>query len=311
MKNFLVAYHNQIRIVILLVVSFAILTATLDDRTAAPLLMGSLGLIFIVLGLQIYTSYLALSPQDAENSYKYVHSAIHSNRDAYHYLKFCISGEKEFSEDLFKEYMISSLTAMSVAFLITTRKTCRTCIKLLAQSGDELYLKTLARDRESTEKYGYVDIKPVIVLNLDDNKIGKQHVASDIMLGSRAYYFSNNLSQSSQKDYLESIAKDRYHKEHSARKDWKFPYLSTIFSPIRYIQLNDEYSSLSLQYQEQKPSEIYYGFFAVDSKDINVFSELEHQMTASFADSLFPVLSIYQQLQQNSSITTTETTTKF
>jgi len=306
MKNFLIAYHNQIRMVILLIVSFAILITTLDNRVIAPLLMGSLGLIFVVLGLQIYTSYLALSPQDTENSYKYVHSAIHSNRDAYHYLELCILGEKEFSEDLFKEYMISSLTAMSVAFLITTRKTCRTCIKILAQSDDRLCLKTLARDRESTERYGYVDIKPFIDLELNSNKIGNQHIASDIMLGSIPYYFSNNLSISIQRTYLESIAENRYHEKHAARKDWKLPYLSAIFSPVRYIQSNDEYGSLGLQSQEQKPSKIYYGFFAVDSRDINVFSELEHQMTAVFADSLFPVLSIYQQLQQNLSITTTE-----
>jgi hypothetical protein len=221
MKNFLVAYHNQIRIIILLIVSFAILTTALDDRTAAPLLMGSLGLIFIVLGLQIYTSYLALSPQDTENSYKYVHSAIHSNRDAYHYLELCISGEREFSEELFKEYMISSLTAMSVAFLITTRKTCRTCIKILAQSDDKLCLETLARDRASTEKYNYVDEAPSIFLNLNENNIENQHIANDILLGRKAYYVCNDLRRSRRVEYFKkAIAKDRYKKEHSARKDW-------------------------------------------------------------------------------------------
>ncbi len=303
MKNPLVTYYNQIKIVILLIASLIILTTMLDVRTSAVLLGGALALIFLATGLQIYTSYLALSPQDAENSYKYVHSAIHSNRDAYHYLEMCISGEREYSEELFKEYLISSLTAMSVAFLITTRKTCRTCIKMLAQSDDKLCLETLARDRESTAEYGYVDKKPSILINVNNgNKIENQHIAVDIMLGRIAYYFENDLSQSPRANYLKPIAEDRYEARHFLRKDWKLPYLSTIFSPIRYLESLDEYGSLS--FAEQNPSKVYYGFFAVDSKDINVFSELEHQMTATFADSLFPVLSIYQQLQINLSTAT-------
>lgn len=304
MKNFLVAYHNQIRIILLLIASFAILRTLLDSSDTKVLLIATLVFIFFTLGLQSYTSYFALSTQDTENSYKYVHSAIHSNRDAYHYLEMCISGEREYSEELFKEYLISSLTAMSVAFLITTRKTCRTCIKILAQSDGKLCLKTLARDRVSTEKYNYVDEAPSIFLNLNENNIENQHIANDILLGRKAYYVCNDLRRSRRVEYFKTIAKGRYKKEHSARKDWGLPYLSTIFYPIRYLQSNDEYSSLS--FTEQNPSKIYYGFFAVDSKDANVFSELEHQMTASFADSLFPILSIYQQLHRNLSITTSE-----
>jgi len=305
-RNFLVAHYNQIKIVILLIASFIILTAMLDERMSAVLLSSALVLIFLALGLQIYVSYLALTLQDLENSYKYVHSAIHSNRDAYHYLELCISEEKEFSQDLFKEYMTSSLTAMAVAFSITTRKKCRTCVKLLAQEEGKLCLETLARDRESTKEYRYVDEKPSIFLDLNNDNIENQHIANAILAGKKPYYICNDLRLSRRVDYFKSIAENRYRKEHAARKDWNLPYLSTIFSPIRYLQSLDEYGSLGLQTPEQNPSKIYYGFFAVDSRDINVFSELEHQMTASFADSLFPVLSIYQKLQQDLSTTIME-----
>ncbi|MEZ5672237.1 MAG: hypothetical protein R3E08_07545 [Thiotrichaceae bacterium] len=87
------------------------------------LLGGSLVLILLASPYKYSLPYLALSPpKDYESSYKYLHEAIHTSRNAYYYLESCLSGEKEFSETIFKEYMISALTAMSVAFSMITGK---------------------------------------------------------------------------------------------------------------------------------------------------------------------------------------------
>jgi len=303
MKKWIICHHNQLSIVILAISLIAMLTIIYGSGIIYVLypLIALLVLIPTGLALQLYTTYFS-SYQNYKDSYTYVHEAIHTSRNAYHYLELCMIGEVEFSQDTFRQYMISASTAMAIAFSLTTGEKCRTCIKLLTITNSDnndnvtLNLQILARDRESEEEYGYVDERSPVV------RIRDQSIPHRIVNGEKNYFMINDLSTSKDAEYLRNLRTQenaRYDEKHWYSKDWKLPYISMIFSPIRYTRRSDEYSPLhQLVNKEQQTFPIYCGFFAVDSLVKNVFTEDEHQMVSVFADSLFPVLSLYNKLLQ-------------
>ena len=322
MKKWISLHYHEVSIVILTVAFFAALAIWLGVGIGKvlvllPLLMF---LIFTALFLQFYSSYLTSSSKSYEKSYEYVHEAVHTLRNAYYYLELCKSQKLEYEEKTFREYMISTLTAASVAFSMITGKPCRTCIKVIlrcSDDSDDLCLKTLVRDRKSSETYGYVDENEDTVSNL--SKVSDHPVAS-IMSGDENYYMSNNLYDSEDRDKI--AGKGQCKKEHGLKGDWDLPYCSILLSPIRYSQHRDEYYTLHLFKSEPPKLPIccgffdmdskfkkvftnskvqmgvtYCGFFGVDSKYTDVFTDSEaHQMAATIADAMVPVLSTYNTI---------------
>ena len=151
---------------------------------------------------------------------------------------------------------------------MSTGKNCRTCIKwvLLSNKKDEYLLETLARDRKSTNECKEVDEKEITV------NLKQEHIANSILSGKRRYYVSNDLRETSQANYLRTLF-NRYPKKYHISSDWKLPYLSVVFVPIRYAPDRDELSPF-IQYQsKQSHIPVYFGFFAVDSAHTDTFSE--------------------------------------
>lgn len=296
MKKWIIRHHNQLNIVISAISLIAMLTIIYGSGIIYVLypLITLLVLIPIGLVLQLYATYFS-SYQNYKDSYTYVHEAIHTNRNAYRYLELCMLGEVKYFEETFRQYMSSASTAMTLAFSLTTGKKCRTCIKLLTvASDDSLNLQVIARDRESEKEYSYIDEK-ALVINIKNDTIPRSIINGEIN-----YFMHGDLSSLEKAKFLQTSrieAGATYKEEHWYSKEWKLPYISCIFSPIRYTRRSDEYSpSHQLMDEEQQAFPIYYGFFAVDSLVKNVFTEAEHQMVSVFADSLFPVLSLYNEL---------------
>jgi len=295
MKKWLSTYYNLINVVVLLAIFLITLVIILGLGfiKVLYLLFVLLVLTMLAIGLQVSAAYLALSPKNYEGSYQYIHEAIHTTRNVYHYLELCDLGDYQYSEETFKEYLTSALTAMALAFSMTTGKSCRTCVKWVLPSNkkDEYLLETLARDRKSTDECEGVDKTSTVHFE-------ERHIANSILLSEKQdYYVSNDLRKSPQRDYLTSLFA-RYPKKHHISDDWKLPYLSTIFAPIRYTPDRDELSPF-IQYQsKQSRIPVYFGFFAVDSAHTDTFSESECQMANAFCDALFPVLNAYNKLLQ-------------
>jgi len=295
MKKWLSTYYNLINVVVLLAIFLITLVIILGLGfiKVLYLLFVLLVLTMLAIGLQVSAAYLALSPKNYEGSYQYIHEAIHTTRNVYHYLELCDLGDYPYSEETFKEYLTSALTAMALAFSMTTGKSCRTCVKWVLPSDkkDEYLLETLARDRKSTNECKEVDEKDVVV------NLAWDHIANGILSGKINYYVSNDLRKTSQANYLRLLF-DRYPKKHHISDEWKLPYLSTIFAPIRYTPDRDELSPF-IQYQsKQSHIPVYFGFFAVDSAHTDTFSESECQMANAFCDALFSVLNAYNKLLQ-------------
>jgi len=256
------------------------------------LLFASLVFTVIAIILQVFSAYLTLSPKSHENSYPYIHEAVHTCRNAYYYLELCTLGDYQYSEEIFKEYLTSALTAMAIAFSMTTGRTCRTCVKwVLLSDKDEYLLETLARDSRNVDECKDVDKKGVRI-DLKTN-----HIANSILSGNKDYYVSNDLRKTPQEaNYLKSLFGRYTNKKHHISDDWKLPYISTVFSPIRYTPNRDEFSPFIQSQSQQSNIPVYFGFFAVDSAHTDTFGEPECQMARTFSDALFPVLNTYNKL---------------
>lgn len=204
MKKWFNTHYNLINVVVLLAI-FLITLVIILGLGFIKVLFVLLVLTMLAIGLQVSAAYLTLSPKNYEGSYQYVHEAIHTTRNVYYYLELCHLGDYQYSEETFKEYLISALTAMAIAFSMTTGKNCRTCVKWVLPSNkeDEYLLETLARDRKSTTECKEVD-ETEITVNLKED-----HIANSILSGQKSYYVSNDLSKTSQANYLRSLF-DRY-----------------------------------------------------------------------------------------------------
>lgn len=296
MKKWLTSYYNLINVVVLLAIFLITLTIILGLGLVKVLylLFASLVLTMLAIILQVFSAYLTLSPKNHENSYQYIHEAIHTTRNLYHYLELCNQGDYQYSEEIFKEYLISALTAMALAFSMTTGRTCRTCVKWVLPTAqeNEYVLETLARDRKSTDKCKDVDKKKTIV------NFSEDHVANSVLSGNKNYYVSNDLRKNPQQANYLRLLFNRYPKEQHISDDWKLPYLSTIFAPIRYKSDSDELHPFIQSQSKQNNIPVYFGFFAVDSAHTDTFSEPECQMANAFSDALFPVFNTYNKLLQ-------------
>ncbi len=295
MKQWIARHHHWINTAIS-VVAFAVgLLALFSYGDLSILFTLFLALVLISIGLQIYANYSILHLTTGhKDSQKYIHEAVHTIRNAYYYLRLCKDQSHpkiEFNESDFKEYLISAMTAASIAFSLTTRKECRTCIKIVSscQEGKNLCLDTLARDRESTEKCKQADEN----LLRNPTPLNEHDTVYKIMSGHINFYISNDLSQSKESDYFKSLT--HYDKKDALSEDWPLPYISTILSPIRYSSFRDEYSRFNDISKNENELYQYYGFFAVDSKHKNIFTETEHEMVAIISDALFPLLDLYRQ----------------
>ncbi|MCV6637833.1 hypothetical protein [Candidatus Albibeggiatoa sp. nov. NOAA] len=297
MKQWMVCSSNVINM-IFSTTAFAVGLLALLNYGSPPLLLTLfLFLVLLSIGLQIYTNFL--TQYGHKNSQEYIHEAVHTIRNAYYYLKLCKSNDYpnvKFEELYFKKYLTSSLTAASIAFYLTTGKNCRTCIKIISSAGtesDKYQFETLARDINSSKQCQQADTnlshKPI---TLKDDPTFYQ-----IISGQKNFYFSNNLSKSDEANYFKNLS--HYSKKDALNKNWPLPYIATILSPIRYSSFRDEYSNFTDIFEEEREQRRYYGFFAVDSKSKNTFSESEHQMAATIADALVPLLDLYSTIDSS------------
>lgn len=259
------------------------------------------GVYFLILLIfQIFSTYTYSKTTRYAEAYNYLHEAIHLARNAYHYLEQCYSPEQpqtHFEKELFREYMISVLSAASAAFSLVTGVRCRTSIKVLGYKvlenhEKELFISTLARDRVSMDRHGY-----------RDRNEGSRHSVQynddfSFIMGNRAHhFFSNNLKKIS--NYFNtSIAHKVYDRQDWIVEDWCLPYVSTIVWPIRYLSRGDEYQESS-QENNHNDQDIYYGFLTVDSAYKNVFNkQYDTEMGAALADAIFSVLDMYDKVKK-------------
>jgi len=216
-----------------------------------------------------------------------VHNALHAARDAYHYLEWCRSPEKEniqFDEKRCCDALRIVLTAVSTAFSITSGTRCRATLKVIGQDeNDDLYVVTKARDSVSHANCEHLD-----------RGEGRRHLIKKntdfhlIVEGKHNYFFCNNLQK--YPDYLNTNY-DEYSK--TQKKPWPLPYRSTIVWPIRYVWTKEERD----EHGEISCNDDLYAFLTVDSSAPNAFNERhDFQMGAGLADALFPVLDAYAKL---------------
>lgn len=254
------------------------------SSTKELLLLGMFLAYFVTLlfFLIIFTFKFARKARYAEAT-KCIHDAIHTARDAYHYLDWCHSPDREkvvFDNHRFRELMVTALTSASAAFSLVSGLKCRTTIKVLGQNDDgTLYVSTVARDTVSCG----------LCKKIDDAE-GKQHLVSKntdfhlISEGNRPYFFNNNLPK-----YPNYLNTSQDIASYGNNGKWNLPYKSSIVWPIRYVWEKGE-AAIN---DGEKPED-FYAFLTVDSSSQEAFiEEFDVQMGAALADALFPVFDAY------------------
>ncbi|MBN4080307.1 hypothetical protein JYT31_01450 [Beggiatoa alba] len=215
---------------------------------------------------------------------KCLHSALHSARDAYHYLDWCKSeshDEVSFDKERLCRYMTATLTSVSAAFTLVTGVNCRTSIKILGQTADnQLYVSTLARDaiaKTASEDRDRIEgEKHLVSANTDFHLITEGHLN---------YFCDSNLPK--YPNYANSsLGNNGVQKG----QPWKLPYKSSIVWPIRYVYTKNETEASTTK----DTNEDLFGFLTVDSSSVNAFIEkYDVEMGAALADTLFPLLNAY------------------
>lgn len=259
-----------------------------DAETRELLLLGAFLLYFVVLlvFLILFTFKFSRKARYSEAT-KCLHSALHSARDAYHYLDWCKSEEHNeiaFDESRLCGYMKTTLTSIADSFTIVTGVRCRCSIKVLGMDDgiDQLFVKTLARDEVSQTECKQKDLDEtnshLVSLNTDFREITEGNIDFFFVGDLTKYvnYTNTSINKGNKRD----------------GEKWTLPYKSTIVWPIRY-QYNKNERDNGTGTQEDL-----YGFLTVDSSSKNAFIErYDVQMGALLADSLFPVLNAYKSLK--------------
>jgi len=257
-----------------------------EAETRELLLLVAFLIYFVVLlvFLILFTFKFSRKSRYAEAT-KCLHSALHSARDAYHYLDWCKSEDHEkivFDEERLCAYMKTTLTSIADAFTIVSGVRCRSSIKVLGQNSQgQLFVKTLARDEvsqvECQKKDSVETTSHLVSLNTD---------FSEITEGNLDYFYVGDLTK-----YLNYTNTSM--KKHDSMKSekWTLPYKSTIVWPIRYVYIKSEVENGTGTHEDL------YGFLTLDSSSVNSFiKRYDVQMGALLADSLFPVLNAYISL---------------
>jgi len=236
-------------------------------------------------------------------SYKYLHEAVHVARNAYYYLDKCGQADSgiEFDHKIFQNYLISTLTATSLALSLATGEKCRASIKIIGsiENSNDMSITTIARDRLSNEKHGYVD-------KIKTKRIIKSKSAPcHIMTTGEDFFISNDLERD-KREWLEYSTGGEYKKEDWLSENWPLPYISILLLPIRYILTRDEYQDINVathyyaddqDVRRKEFGEVYYGFLGIDSPVKNTFKEeYLHRLGAIPADALFPIFDMYFKL---------------
>jgi len=237
--------------------------------------------------------------------FEYLHEAIHTTRNAYYYLDQCTQPDSDiqFDEATFQNYLITTLTAVSIAFSLETGEKCRTSIKIIGsiENSDEMSITTIARDRLSMEEYSYVDENEI------ERRIKPDSAPCYIMNKGKDFFSSGDLEHDKIK-WLELSTGGKYDRKDWVNDTWPLPYISILLLPIRYILKRDEYQDIAVHshyYADEQDirrkefGEIYYGFLGIDSPAKNTFKEKHlHQMGAIASDALFPIFNMYFKLLQ-------------
>jgi len=251
------------------------------------LLLSAFLFYFVVLlvFLIVFTFKFSRKARYAEAT-KCLHSALHSARDAYHYLDWCKSEDHNdvaFDENRLCGYMRTTLTSIADAFTIVAGVRCRCSIKVLGQNDkDQLFVKTLARDEVSLTECQQKDRTEtnthLVTLNTDFN---------EIMSGNLDFFFEGDLTS-----YLNYTNTSMKKHDKMLGEKWSLPYKSTIVWPIRYVYNNNEIENGTGSQEDL------YGFLTIDSSSVNAFiKRYDVQMGALLADALFPVLNAYISLK--------------
>ena len=225
------------------------------------------------------------------------HAAIHRLRDIHKDLANLTELDKS-KIAYFKFGLSDALTAVASAFSLVTGTRCRACIKTLVipdgkntegndqEKSQRVKTTTFCRDRDSYQYHQWED-KPV---SISSNSSFRFLFTGKVSPKNR-WFFRPNLPQDYPENYdntsFETYGKPQKIKLFGWFGTWKWrwtiPYRSCIVWPIRALTPEGTERNGQLF-----PLQDIVGFFAIDSYEINIFSEnYDTLMGAAFADALF------------------------
>jgi YHS domain-containing protein len=254
--------------------------------------------LFYLVAYDIFLTHKLGKKSKYAEAQKPLHSCIHELRNIYVYLSNCVSNDpkhenENFSEELFITKLQTALTSFNDAFIISSSVGCRASIKLLGavdknlesahgEITDNLFLKTLARDKVSAERKKDVD-------SCENHKhlLNKNSDFQSLYQGDLDYYFNGQLwKDTSYRNSNDQNIQSGIEK----RKD----YNSTIVWPIRY--------KLSTPQAQESSGKInlILGFLTLDALPAEAFEErYDVEMGASVADALYIVLDKYREYKNS------------
>lgn len=279
----------------------AYITAALKWGAAKEVVLTYIFVLYFLV-LLIYTLVLTYThgrKSKYADANRLVHGAIHNARDAYHYIDWCLSPERNntvFDKVRFREYMVRVLSATAQAFTLTTGTACRASLKVIGNQArydantnlyDSMFVQTLARDsisdKQCRNKDRDEDTKHLLFHNTDFRWLFERKVD---------YYHHKNLPSS---DNYENTSLPKGYKSSKDVSDWPLDYRSTIVWPIRYVYEREEIDESA---NTGTTDQDLYGFLTIDSNARGAFDErFDSQLGASIADALFPILDAYYKIK--------------
>lgn len=283
-------WFHAVYATIVIAVAFTQLSGTTEKEKIFLWLFG--GYFFVLLVYLVFDTYRFSRKARYAEANHFIHDALHTARDAYHYLEWCLSKEKleSFEKARFQGYIVRFLTSTSTAFSLVSATKCRASLKVIGKndSGAE-YISTLARDQVSLEMCREMDEREGKNTKVDENTDFHLIVRQEIN-----YFFNGNLPACD--NYLNSN-KSKYEAGKGAVKNWSLPYRSTIVLPVRYVWKCKE--KIAAGKKEEEKCQDIYGFLTVDSSAKNAFSErFDVQVGALLADAIFSIMNLYGKCKQ-------------